>query len=111
MLFAEGGQNIEVGVAGVIAAIGTVLLPQLFNGVRAILSDRAKAQRDNEQTELFRKMHEEQVNTRIAMVASTATSDARFNAIKDSRDMQHRETLSAIGSVCKYKQNNNGVQI
>ncbi len=111
MLLAETGQNIEVGVAGVIAAIGTVLLPQIFNGVRAILADRAKAFRDNEQTELFRKMHEEQINTRVALVTSTVKSDERFTAIKDSRDAQHREIMSAIGGSCKYKPNNNGVSI
>jgi hypothetical protein len=92
----------EVGAGAIIAGIGTIILPQVFNGVRAILADKAKAKRDEEQTAIFRQMHAEQVSTRISLEKSTATSDARFNAIKDSRDSQHREVMEAIKGSCKY---------
>lgn len=104
MLMAEAVMETDgkLGASALVAAVGTLIIPPILNGFRAWLADRAKARRDNEQTELFRKMHDEQVTTRMALTETNARGDERWSAFKDTNKQQHEAVMQAIEGVCRH---------
>jgi hypothetical protein len=102
-LLGQGNGNLEVTGWGAATALVIVILDRVkswwtdySNNKRDTRRDVEKANRDNEQTEFLRKIHDEQVATKTALIVSAKVGDERFgNFIKD-RDRQHKEIIDEI---------------
>ncbi len=94
--------SIPGGVGTVIAAVGALMMGPIANLYFRWRNDQAKQRRDDFQTQIFERMHEEQVKTREALIATTVKSDERWVAFTATNLQQHNTTLQEIKSACKY---------